>query len=81
MPADIRALVEELRAIARAPGAQTRDGREWRTISKGTVDLLIGALVRSWRPEETVADEPGSGRENSGPGLSGGSPERARWRP
>lgn len=52
MPGEIRALVEELRAISRAPGSQTRDGTEWRTIRKGTVDLLVQALVRSWRPED-----------------------------
>jgi hypothetical protein len=51
MPAEIRALVEELRAISRAPGAQTSDGREWRTIKKGTIDLLIDTLLRTWRPE------------------------------
>lgn len=51
MPADVRALVEELRAIARAPGARTSDGVEWRTIRKGTIDLLVETLVRSWRTE------------------------------
>jgi hypothetical protein len=51
MPADIRALVEQLRALARAPGAQTPDGTQWRTISKGTIDLLVEALVRAWRDE------------------------------
>jgi hypothetical protein len=61
MPAEIRTLVEELRAISRAPGAQTRDGREWRTINKGTIDMLIDVLVRTWRPDPP-ADQPVGGR-------------------
>jgi hypothetical protein len=52
MPPEVRALLEELRAISRAPGAQTQDGSQWRTIRKGTVDLLVEVLVRSWRPED-----------------------------
>jgi hypothetical protein len=52
MPPEVRALVEELRAISRAPGAQTQDGSQWRTIRKGTVDMLVDLLVRSWRPED-----------------------------
>jgi hypothetical protein len=59
MPAEIRALVEALRAISRAPGAQTRDGREWRTIDKDTIDWLIKVLVRTWRADPAPGEPAG----------------------
>ena len=54
MPHEVKRLVEELRAISRAPGARTPDGVEWRTIRKGTVDLIVDLLLRSSRGDDAV---------------------------
>jgi hypothetical protein len=58
MPADVRALVEQLRAISRASGVQTKDGTDWRTIPRTTVDAVVEVLVRAWRPDDTTVSRP-----------------------
>lgn len=54
MPADVRALVEQLRAISRSSGVQTKDGTDWRTIPRTTVDAIVEVLVRAWHTDDAA---------------------------
>lgn len=51
MPTPVRQTLEQLRALLRAPGATTRNGKEWRTIDRRLLESAILAISCSWKAE------------------------------